>query len=308
MKTHPLYPLTFRPIYHDRVWGGEAIARRYNRANVPRRCAESWELSGLEGAASVVGNGAFEGIGLDALARAFGPELTGAKAPDPEVFPLLVKILDAHDRLSVQVHPDAEAAEALGGHPKHEMWYVLHARPEACLWAGVRAGADPGTLREEDLVRWPTAEGDVFDIPPGLAHAIGPGNLIYEVQQPSDTTYRLHDWGRGREVHLAQARRALRPELAAVRSQAPEAPRRDLLPRLSTPDFSFATLDLLRERSLHTTAQSFLALFCAFGKATLEHEGPHPLTLLPGDLVLVPPAQRITLRPLAPTRLLLTSL
>lgn len=308
MKTHPLSPLTFRPIYRDYIWGGDAIARRYNRANTPRRCAESWELSGLEGCATLVGSGPFEGVGLDALARTFGPELTGAKAPHPETFPLLIKILDARDRLSVQVHPDAEAAAALGGRPKHEMWHVLHAEPGASLWAGLRPGADPAAIAEADLVAWPTAQGDVFDIPPGLAHAIGPGNLIYEVQQPSDTTYRVSDWGRGRETHPEQARRALRPELVATRSRAPANPRRDLLPRLTTPDFAFATLDLRRERTLHTTAQSFLTLFCADGKATLEHDGPHPLTLLPGDLALVPPSRRFTLHPLAPTHLLLTSL
>lgn len=308
MKTHPLYPLTFHPLYRDYVWGGETIAHCYNRANVPRRCAESWELSGLEGSASIVSNGPFEGLGLDVLTRTFGPELVGTKAPDPETFPLLIKILDAHDRLSVQVHPDAETAAALGGRPKHEMWYVLRAQGGAHLWAGVRPGADPSALREEDLVRWPTAEGDVFDILPGVAHAIGPGNLIYEVQQPSDTTYRISDWGRGRELHPEQARRALRPERAVGRSQAPESPRRDLLPRLTTPDFSFATLSLTRERFLHTTEQSFMALFCASGKATLEHDGPHPITLLPGDLALVPPAQGVTLHPLAPSQLLLSAL
>lgn len=308
MKTHPLHPLTFRPLYKEALWGGDAIARRYNRANTPRHCAESWELSGLEGHASIVGNGPFEGVGLDTLARTFGPELTGTKAPDPETFPLLIKILDAHGRLSVQVHPDAEAAQALGGRPKHEMWYVLHAEPGAHLWAGLRPGTDPAAVREADLLAWPTAEGDVFDVLPGLAHAIGPGNLIYEVQQPSDTTYRVSDWGRGRETHPEQARRSLRPALAPAFSHAPASPRRDLFPRLATPDFSFATLGLRREHTLRTTAQSFMALFCANGKATLGHDGPHPLTLLPGDLALVPPSQRFTLHPLAPTQLLLSTL
>lgn len=307
MKTHPLYPLTFHPQYRDCLWGGDAIATRYNRANTPRPCAESWEVSALPGAESVVANGPFEGIGLGQLTEVFGRELLGAKAPDPATFPFLVKILDVHDRLSVQVHPGAEDAKALGCAPKHEMWYVLASEPGAALWAGVRPGADLARLAEEDLVAYPTAEGDVFDIPPGLIHASGPGNLIYEVQQPSDATFRIHDWGRGRPIQPEQARRVARPGLCA-RQFPPVASKRDLCPRLQTPDFSFATLHLLRERTLHTTEQSLMLLFCALGKATLEHEGPHPLTLLPGDSVLLPPRQTVYLQPLAPTRLLLTTL
>ncbi len=308
MKTHALYPLMFQPVYKDYLWGGTAIAQRYNRANAPRQCAESWELSGIADGISVVSNGAFEGIGLDALAQTFGRELTGTKAADPEVFPLLIKVLDAHERLSVQVHPDADAAQLLGGAPKHEMWYVLEAQPEAKLWAGVRAGADLTRLAEEDLLAHQPAAGDVLDIPAGMVHAIGAGNLIYEVQQPSNTTYRLHDWGRGRPTQPEQALRATRPQLVPSILPAPTETRRNLCPRLMTQDFAFATLTLLRERTLHTTAQSFMVLFCTEGKVSLTHEGPHPLTLLPGDLVLIPPLQRVTLHPLAPSHLLVTTL
>ena len=198
MKTHPLYPLTFRPQYRDHLWGGDAIATRYNRANTPRPCAESWEVSGLPGAESVVTNGPFEGIGLGTLTQTFGRDLVGAKAPHPEIFPLLTKILDVHDRLSVQVHPDAVTARALGGAPKHECWFLLDAAPRAKLWAGLQPDADLDALGDDALVAHPTQPGDVFDVPPGLVHAIGPGNLVYEVQQPSDTTLRVHDWGRGR--------------------------------------------------------------------------------------------------------------
>ena len=159
MKTHSLYPLMFRPQYRDYLWGGDLIATRYNRANTPRPCAESWELCGLPGHESVVANGPFEGVGLGHLTQTFGRDLVGAKAPDPERFPLLVKILDVHSRLSVQVHPDAKAAASLGGEPKHEMWYLLDAAPNATLWAGLRPDADLANLAEPDLVnRW--AEDD----------------------------------------------------------------------------------------------------------------------------------------------------
>ena len=307
MKTHPLYPLTFRPQYRDALWGGEAIATRYNRANTPRPCSESWEISALPGAESIVTNGPFEGVGLARLTEVFGRDLLGAKARDPGRFPLLVKILDAADRLSVQVHPDAATAQALGGLAKHEMWFVLEASPDTRVWAGVRPGADLTQRSEAPLVAHPVVPGDVLDIPPGLAHAAGPKCLIYEVQTPSDTTFRLHDWGRDRPIQPEAARAALRPDLRAETLHAPRTTR-ELVPRLTTPDFAFATLRLDRERTLHTTGQSLMILFCASGKTTLEHDGPHPLTLLPGDSVLVPPSQTIYLHPLAPTRLLVTTL
>ena len=307
MKTHPLYPLTFRPQYRDHLWGGDAIATRYNRANTPRPCAESWEVSGLPGAESVVTNGPFEGIGLGTLTQTFGRDLVGAKAPHPEIFPLLTKILDVHDRLSVQVHPDAVTARALGGAPKHECWFLLDAAPGAKLWAGLQPDADLDALGDDALVAHPTQPGDVFDVPPGLVHAIGPGNLVYEVQQPSDTTLRVHDWGRGRPTQPEAARQAIKPALQTAPLRA-KPTKRDLCPRLTTPDFALATLTLTHGRTLHTTAQSLMILFCAEGKATLEHEGPHPITLLPGDSVLIPARQNVSLHPLAPTRLLVTTL
>ncbi len=262
----------------------------------------------MPGATSIVCNGTFEGVGLDVLAQRFGSELTGTKAPNPEVFPLLIKLLDAHDRLSVQVHPDAEAAALLGSQPKHEMWYILDAAPDATLWAGLHPGSDLDHLTEADLVAWHPNVGDIFDIRPGLVHTIGPGNLIYEVQQPSDTTYRVSDWGRGRETHQAQARQAIHPKLTAQAIHPQGVARRDLSMCLSTPDFAFATLKLHRDRALYTTALSFMVLFCASGKATLEHNGPHPITLLPGDLVLVPPSQRFVLHPIHPAQLLISTL
>ena len=307
MKTHPLYPLMFRPQYRDYIWGGDAIATRYNRANTPRPCAESWEICGLPGSESIVTNGPFEGIGLGKLTQTFGRDLVGAKARDPECFPLLIKILDVRSRLSVQVHPDAEAAKTLGGMPKHEMWYILDTAPNATLWAGLRPHADLAALDEASLVAYATHPGEVFDVPPGLVHCIGPGNLLYEVQQPSDTTLRVHDWGRGRPTQPEAARVAIHRDLQTAPLPPPSS-KRDLCPRLATPDFDFATLSLTRSRTLHTTDQSLMILFCAEGKTTLEHDGPHPLTLMPGDSVLIPARQTVFLHPFTSTKLLITSL
>lgn len=310
MKMHPLYPLTFRPIYKQTFWGGNGIAEYFNRPHTPMPCAEAWELSGLEGDVSVVANGAFEGCTLTELLHAFGRDLVGTKATNLELFPLLFKVVDVRKKCSVQVHPNATVAQQLGTRAKHEMWYVLKTFGESELYAGVSEGPEQLEGITNRLYRHQTHQGDVFDIPPGLVHAIGQGNLIFEVQQSSDAAFRIDDWGNGRELHHEAA-------LASIDWQArlgfypepPTATMRELRPRVITPHFTFATLDMRRERSLRTTSHSFMVLFCASGKTTLGHAGPHPLTLLPGDLVLIPPQQYVMLTPLMEaTRLLVTTL
>ena len=179
--------------------------------------------------------------------------------------------------------------------------------------AEILAGVTPGPEQLEGLAnrvyRHRTHSGDVFDIPPGLVHAIGGGNLLFEVQQSSSAAFRIDDWGNGREVHWDAALQSIKWQATPGVYPEPPGARRDLRPRVVTPHFTFATLDLHRVRTIHTTCHSFMVLFCASGKTTLGHSGPQPLTLLPGDLVLVPPQQYVTLHPLAEqTRLLVTTL
>ena len=207
------------------------------------------------------------------------------------------------------MHPDKAVAEQLGVRPKHELWYILKATPDAELWAGVNEGPQQFEGITSRLLRHETRAGDLFDIPAGLVHALGGGNLVFEVQQSSSAAFRIDDWGNGRETHHEAAYQSVdwhaRPGIYPV----PPENSRDLRPRITTPDFSFATLDLRRMRTMRTTAQSFMVLFCDAGKATLGHDGPFPLTLLPGDLVLIPPSQQVTLSPLAEkTHLLVTTL
>lgn len=309
MKAHTLYPLMFRPIYKGTFWGGNRIAETFNRSHTPLPCAESWELSALEEGDSIVANGFFEGVSLGELTRTFGRQLVGEKAPEADVFPLLFKLVDVAGRCSVQVHPDKQVAEQLGVRPKHELWYILKANPDAELWAGVNEGPQQFEGITSRLLRHETRAGDLFDIPAGLVHALGGGNLVFEVQQSSTAAFRIDDWGNGRETHHEAARQAVdwhaRP---GIYPALPENSR-DLRPRLTTADFSFATLDVRRMRTMRTTAQSFMVLFCDAGKATLGHDGPFPLTLLPGDLVLIPPNQQVTLSPLAEkTHVLVTTL
>jgi mannose-6-phosphate isomerase len=221
MGNPPLfYPLTFQPIFKERVWGGRNLARLYRKPlppNVP--IGESWELTDRPEGVSVVANGPLTGQTLRWLMEQHGPALLGpAHAPNGR-FPLLVKILDAEDRLSLQVHPPASIAARLGGEPKTEMWYVAETRPGAELFAGLRRGTSRAEfeqrLRDGTVAncfhRIPVEPGDALFLPSGRVHALGAGNVIFEIQQNSDTTYRVFDWnrvgldGRPRQLHVAQS-------------------------------------------------------------------------------------------------------
>jgi mannose-6-phosphate isomerase len=197
--------LRFRPIYQERVWGGRRLADRYGR-ELPegKVIGESWEISDRPEAQSVVVNGPLAGTTLHGLWEGEREAVFGHGAPDGPVFPLLVKILDACDTLSLQVHPPDHCAAALGGEPKTEMWAVVHAEPGAALYCGVKEGVGreefaaalaAGTVAD-CVPRLPVVSGDAIFIPSGRLHAIGSGLMIFEIQQNSDTTYRVFDWNR----------------------------------------------------------------------------------------------------------------
>ena len=214
------YPLTFRPIYQDRVWGGRRLESLFGRV-LPRGrvIGESWEVCDRPDAVSVVANGPLAGRTLRSLMTEDPEGLWGAGAAAGMPFPWLCKLLDACDDLSLQVHPPAALAASLGGEPKTEMWYVAHAEPGSCVYAGVQ----PGTTRESFAQRAaagtvaavfhriPVSVGDVLFLPSGRVHAVGRGLVIFEIQQNSDTTYRVFDWnrvgldGKPRALHLEPA-------------------------------------------------------------------------------------------------------
>ncbi len=229
-------PLSFRPLFMERVWGGNRLAEmpgKHAPAGAP--IGESWELVDRADAQSVVARGPLAGTTLHELWTVFRKDVFGARVPDAPRFPLLAKILDAQETLSVQVHPPAKMAAALHGEPKTEMWYLLDAAEGAELFAGFRRGttrADfEGALGEgraaELLHRVPVRAGDAMFIPSGRCHAIGAGCLIAEIQQNSDTTYRVFDWnrtgldGKPRALHVAESLASIdfddhEPALAAM--------------------------------------------------------------------------------------------
>lgn len=213
-------PLTFEPHYMERVWGGRNLEAKLHR-KLPDGdpIGESWELVDREDVQSVVNHGDWRGTSLHELWTGHRAAVFGEGLADSPRFPLLAKLLDARDTLSVQVHPPAHMAGELGGEPKTEMWYLLNADPGAALFAGFRRGVTKRDLEaalatgkvEALLHKLPVRAGDAMFIPSGRCHAIGAGCLIIEIQQNSDTTYRVFDWNRTglaggpRELHIAKS-------------------------------------------------------------------------------------------------------
>ena len=218
-------PIRFAPVYQDYIWGGDRIRTVFGRSGTGAVCAESWEISDRDEGMSVVDGGPHAGRTLRDLAEAHGTALLG-RAVTGTRFPLLIKIIDARDRLSLQVHPDDASAARVGGEAKTEMWYALPGASDSFVYAGLEPGTDAAALRgaleagriEPLLRRQPIRAGQAVFIPGGRVHAIGEGCLLLEVQQNSNTTYRVYDWGRvdrsgkPRPTHLREALDVIRWE------------------------------------------------------------------------------------------------
>jgi len=228
--------LTFQPIYQERVWGGQSLSEAFGR-RLPggRPIGESWEIVDRPEAQSVVAGGPLAGRTLRMLIAGQGPELMGPGWPQSRQFPLLVKWLDCRERLSLQVHPPTAVAAELGGEPKTENWYIAESAHGAQLIVGLKGGVSRAQFEQalaagtvEDCIhRFPVAVGDSILVRSGELHAIDGGSLILEIQQNSDTTYRVHDWGRTgldgkpRALQIEQSLRAINwsaPEAAPVRA------------------------------------------------------------------------------------------
>ena len=216
-----LYPLTFQPIFKERIWGGRELERLYGKALPPGApIGEAWEITDRAGDTSTITNGPLAGKTLRWLMEHHARELLGAARPaSGQHFPLLCKILDAREKLSLQVHPPAAKAAALKGEPKTEMWYIADAGPDAELYVGLKPGVTRGDFERkigdgtvaDCFHRIPVRAGDTMFLPSGRVHAIGDRLVIFEIQQNSDTTYRVFDWnrvgldGQPRELHVAQS-------------------------------------------------------------------------------------------------------
>lgn len=204
-----IYPLTFKPVFRDYIWGGRNLETKLGRSLPPGRVAESWDISGHPSSPTKVANGPLTGQTLPEVLDALGMDLVGSRSKSMLArgkFPLLIKLLDANKPLSVQVHPNDAYANAHenGELGKTEMWYILHAEPDAYLIYGLKPNVSPASFRkvleagelEKCLHKLPVKAGDAIFIPAGSLHAIMGGILLAEIQQNSDTTYRVYDWNR----------------------------------------------------------------------------------------------------------------
>ena len=304
-----LYPLVFKPIFQERIWGGRNIESLYGKPLPPGvPVGESWEICDRPEAQSEVLNGPLAGKTLQWLMQNHCQELMGSARPLNGRFPLLVKILDARERLSLQVHPPTSKAKALGGEAKTEMWYITQAEPGAELYVGLRKGAsrDEFEARIKDgtvakcFHRIPVRAGDAMFLPSGRVHAIGAGLVIFEIQQNSDTTYRVFDWnrvdtqGKPRQLHVEQSL-----ECIDFHDFEPEPVRADLA---QTPSANVHTQALVQDPLFSIEAVSFASrahvdyplkvphvLAMIAGSATVLDDR-FPVDLSPGQFCLVPAA------------------
>jgi mannose-6-phosphate isomerase len=293
-----LYPLRFEPILKERVWGGRRLATLGKALEGDQPVGESWELVDLPEDQSRVAEGPLLGARLRDLIERSGPAILGPVGLDGGSFPLLVKYIDAAQDLSVQVHPDAVAAARLGGRPKSEAWTVLDAAPGAKIFLGLR----PGTRREdleaalcagqvpELLQAVPVSAGDIVPVPPGTTHAIGAGVLLAEVQQPSDTTYRVYDWGRvgldgkPRALHRREALESIHFEAQSQRLRAPVEVDLDL--------FQLRALELQPGETVDLGGEGPLVAVGLEGRSVLAARGTSPVACQRGKVILVPHACR----------------
>ncbi|CAA7600113.1 Mannose-6-phosphate isomerase [Acididesulfobacillus acetoxydans] len=297
-----MYPLKFLPVYKERVWGGHNLARLLGRKLPKDKIGESWDLCCHQNGMSIVANGHLRGKTLAELMAEYKEELMG-KAYDPAgYFPLLIKIIDANNKLSVQVHPDDEYAHEVEGEPgKAEAWYVIEAKPDAKIVYGlkdevsrenfrqaVRTGEIMACLREV-----PVKQGDIIYIPSGLIHALLAGVLVYEVQQNSDTTYRVYDYGRLdkdgklRELHIENA-------LDVINFSGQEDTHFDK-DMIDSPYFQMERIRIDNERS-DKLNDSFLIYCIIGGKGGIAYHGGIE-AINKGETVLVPASlKEVTVR------------
>ena len=301
-----LYPLRFKPVYKDYFWGGDDIVKKYHRDVPPGTYAESWEVSDRLDGMGVVANGPMAGKTLRELVQRFGKQITGTHATTSG-FPLLIKLIDAHDKLSVQVHPNDDTAKQFGGEAKTEMWYVLDAKPNSALYCGLKPGVDRTKFEhairtrhvDELLNRIPVEPGDVVFVPGGRVHAIDAGCLIFEVQQNSNTTYRVYDWGRvgldgkPRALHIQEALRViswrdvLSPKIQPVQVISQGSTKVDRL--LTSHYFRIERVQLGDPCGCKSDGSTFNIFFVIDGKMNLV-AADHSESLAAGDTCLVPAA------------------
>lgn len=305
-KENSLYPLKFEPIIKEMLWGGSKLQTLLNKSCISNKCGESWEISDVPGNSSVVANGFLAGNTLGEVLEIYMNDLVGDKVYGKygDRFPLLIKYIDANDKLSVQVHPDDETAmKEHQGYGKTEMWYVMQAEPDSELIIGFEGQMNKETylnyLKNNELEKILHYEkvqtGDVFFIPAGRVHAIGAGLLIAEIQQTSDITYRIYDWnridtnGKPRQLHTDLA-------LKAVDFSPIENTKTKYIPiknqTISLVQCQYFNTQLLEFDQViekdYGFIDSFVIYMCIEGKFIIEGFNFEPVEVTIGETILIP--------------------
>ncbi len=301
-----LYPLKFKPVFKDKIWGGQKIKTSLGLDFSPLpNCGEAWALSGVPGCQTVVSNGFLEGNELNDILEIYMDELVGGNVYEkyPAEFPILVKFIDANDYLSIQVHPDdALASRRKIGSGKTEMWYVIDADPGSELITGFNRKMNAETYvdflqqkRLKEVLNFEKVKkGDAFFIPSGRVHALGPGILLAEIQQTSDTTYRIYDWdrvdkdGKSRELHTGLALEAIDfSPVGSYRTNYRQVPNKPA----TLVECTYFTTNLLEANRLtvkdYAALDSFVIYICVEGKAEIR-AAEKTLAITAGEVVLFP--------------------
>ncbi len=303
------YPMKFKPVYKDYIWGGRYF-EKFSRELPQGILAESWELSCHKNGVSVVANGEQAGKTLPEIIKENPGNILGSKfPPDCEEIPLLVKFIDANDKLSVQVHPDDPyAAVHEGGLGKNEMWYIVDAQPGARIVAGLKPGVTREILAraaennglEECLQEIEVSPGDVINIPAGLMHAIGAGIVIAEIQQTSDITYRVFDYnrvdskGESRPLHIEKALAVTDYNICGKEVKAPGVKlqlNKDCSKTIYLANRYFACerYDIAGSVTEVADGSKFYILICLEGQGTIRTETAQE-DIRQGETVLIPAA------------------
>lgn len=298
------YPLKMQPAFKDYLWGGTRLKEEYKKQTDKKIVAESWEISCHPDGPSTIENGPLAGQSLAAVLQKY-PQMMGNAYQENEEFPLLIKLIDAKQALSLQVHPeDAYARQHEGQQGKNEMWYVMEAQPGSSLLLGLEKAVPANEMEEriandtlsEILCAIPVQAGDCFCVPAGMLHAIGAGVMIAEIQQNSNVTYRVYDYGRRdaqgnlRELHVKKALDVINPELKAENSATAAPVQKDgyrETPLANWQYFSAGILEIEEQASLTVSENTFTCLLVTQGAFTLK-SGDTSLSLQKGESVFLP--------------------
>lgn len=305
-----LYPLKFKPLLKERIWGGVSLRSRLKTSRPSsKRFGESWEISGFADDMSVVSNGALKGNTLGELIEVYMGELVGDEIFNRFglEFPLLIKYIDAQDLLSIQVHPDNTLAARLhGAYGKTEMWHILECEPDAEIFIGLRPGITPERFHEalhndtlpDVLNHYTIHPGDTYYIPSGTVHTICGGAKLVEIQQTSDITYRIYDWGRvdkhgnSRELHADLAMQAINFNAVERYDRSQPSVRDEVVELVDCPYFTtnIIEVDGSKERDLSWLGE-FVIYICTAGSGSLKY-GSGSVDVSKGDIYLVPACER----------------